>query len=554
VRLIALFLLLLCLFPVLQVKSENEWLEYAAVAWSYFQPGVGVSPNTGLNYATSTYHYITDWDLGCYISAIIDAEKLGLIQRNGDWGADYRISRIISFLKNRELTSSGLPYWFYNSDTGQPDVSRGQGNPSDSGRLLVALYRLKQHRPDLADDIDYIISRTNYAKFAENCPTDGFYAYYYAHGYSLFGLNTSRVQMALNFLNRIPSMRHVQVYSQSLPVTEIIMEPILHAMFELETTPEFNEWAYRIYRVQEDRYAETGKLTAFTEGAYRSPSYIYEWIVHPYGNVWYITTPKWEPISIQPVVYTKAAFGMHAIWPSSYTEKLVEYVSEARTPWGFYEGVDENGQVIPILTDKTNSLIINAARYAMERAKKVGYTLKVKVLDWRMKTAIANATVYLNGEAKKSDADGYAEWRNLTGTVTIRVSYLGVWVSDSMNVEVNANKTVEVQCRLYDVYVQAVTPAGSPLSDIKFMFSLNGTVLGSAVTNQTGYAYFKDLPASDLMLTAYGSDSTEKLGEWSVKVNEDGQIVVKCIMERNGRVKGWCVLRGFGFRTCILPV
>ena len=618
-------------------STEEEWMSYAQTAWSYFQPGVGVSPSTGLNYATSNYHYFTDWDLGCYISAIIDAEKIGLLEREGEWGADQRISRIISFLKTRRLTDSNLPYWFYSADNGDPVVSKGQGNPSDSGRLLIALYMLKQHRPELADEIDEIVARTNYAEFAENCPTDGFYAYYLAQGYSLFGFNTSRVQKALSFIDRIPSMEHVQVYSQSLPVTEIIMEPILHTIFELEANPEFQDWAYRVYRVQEDRYAATGKPTAFTEGAYdKSPNYIYEWIVHPYGKVWYITTPTWQPMNIPPVVYAKAAFGMHAIWPSSYTEKLVDYVLGAKTDSGFYEGVDENRRVIRILTDKTNSLIINAARYALDvevkpklsvklsessltlhageeanltvnvlcalpveaslsisgvpndvmatfnpqsgttnytstlilsadssadegtytfnvtahspdaeqasatlnltvKAKPEGYTLRVRVMDWDMENPIANAAVHLDdGEAKTSDGEGYAEWSNLTGTVTVRVSYLSVWVSDPINIEMDMNRTVEVQCRFYDVYVQAVWPDGRPAQNLKFTFSFNDTLLGSAITNQTGHAYFQNLPASNLTLTAYGgSNHTVKLGEWTVEVYADDQIIDPFVSENN---------------------
>jgi hypothetical protein len=615
-------------------------MSYAETAWKYFQPGVGVNPSTGLNYATSTYHYFTDWDLGCYISAIIDAERIGLLKKDGDWGSNYRINKVISFLKTRQLTDSGLPYWFYSADDGSPVTSKGQGNPSDSGRLLVALHLLKQHRPELASDIDYIIARTNYAKFAEGCSTDGFYAYYLAHGYSLFGFNTSNVQKALGFIDRIPSMKHVQVYSQSLPVAEVIMEPILHAVFELKVTREFLDWAYKAYKVQEDRYAATGKPTAFTEGAYdKSPNYIYEWIVHPNGRVWYVTTPTWERMDVAPVIYTKAALAMHAIWPSSYTEKLVDYVLPAKTDKGFYEGVDENGRVLGILTDKTNSLIINAARYALDvviqpelsislsqesvtlhvnesanvtvnvacplpvdatlsisglpdgvtatfipqsgttnftsaltvsanssaavgtyslnitaqspgakqasatltltvEPKAKGYTLRVRVMDWDMENPIGNATVHMDVEAKTSDADGYVEWDNLTGTVTVRVSFLGVWVSDPIPVEMDADRTIDVQCMFYDIYVRAVTASGKPVLNINFTFSLSGEKLSSAVTNETGYAYFQNLPASNLTLTAYGGPNyTVKLGEWTEEVYMEGQIIDPSISDNNADTK-----------------
>jgi len=632
-KLMVLMLLSILLCPVYEAalvqggSDESFWLNAAEAAWRYFQPGVGVNSKTGLNYATSTFHYFTDWDLGCYISAIIDAEKLGLIHRDGEWGADYRIDKIISFLKTRQLTDSGLPYRFYSSETGKPDVSKGPSNPSDAGRLLIALYRLKQYRPDLADDINYIVERTNYAYFAERCSTEGFYAYYIAHGYSLFGFNTSKVQKALNFIERIPEMEKVNVYGEDLPATEITTEPILHAVFELELAQEFYDWAYKVYRVQEERYKATGKPTAFTEGAYHAPAhYIYEWIVLSRDKIWYIITPKGQPMDIPPVVYTKAAFGMHAIWSSSYTETLIQYVSGVETEKGFYEGIDEEGRIISILTDKTNSLIINAARYALEtqkpkisldlsedavdlrlgdsvdvsievrstapvevnlqvhglpagvevevnpvdgianftstltlrasssaqegtytlnvtatspegegawtllmltiRAPVEGYRLRVRVMDWGMKTPIADAVVHLDGEEKVSDSDGYVEWEGLAGNVTVRVSFLGVWVSDPMDVEVDEDKTVEVQCRFFDVYVQALTQEDKPAQDVKLTLSLNGSLLGSAITNQTGYAFFRDIPASNLTLTAYGGEGYKvKLGEWTIEVSMDGQII-----------------------------
>jgi hypothetical protein len=42
---------------------------------------------------------------------------------------------------------------------------------------------------------------------------------------------------------------------------------------------------------------------------------------------------------------------------------------KTKTPNGFYEGVDENGNMIYLMTDKTNSIIINAARYALAKTK-----------------------------------------------------------------------------------------------------------------------------------------------------------------------------------------
>ena len=69
------------------------------------------------------YPYFTDWDLGVYIQAIIDANQLGIISNSGTWGADARFNDIIDFLQTRQLSSNGLPYAWYQSANGNPYVT-----------------------------------------------------------------------------------------------------------------------------------------------------------------------------------------------------------------------------------------------------------------------------------------------------------------------------------------------------------------------------------------------------------------------------------------------
>ncbi|MGQ9691317.1 MAG: hypothetical protein ACUVQY_08685 [Thermoproteota archaeon] len=97
---------------------------------------------------------------------------------------------------------------------------------------------------------------------------------------------------------------------------------------------------------------------------------------------------------------------------------------------------------------------------------------------------------------------------------------------DPIAVEMDRDRVIELQCRFHDVYVRAVTSSGNPVPNIKFTFSISGKELSSSVTNETGYAYFRDIPSSNLTLTAYGgSNHSIKLGEWTVEVYEDEQVV-----------------------------
>src|SRR3990170_303769 len=100
-------------YQVDSIGSRTYWLQLARNAWEYFQPGKGVDATTGLHGAAVGYPYFTDWDLGIYIQTIIDAQKLGILIKDGAWGADARLEKLLTFLENRELTSDGLPFWWY---------------------------------------------------------------------------------------------------------------------------------------------------------------------------------------------------------------------------------------------------------------------------------------------------------------------------------------------------------------------------------------------------------------------------------------------------------
>ena len=107
-----------------QVINSTVWMKVAANAWAYFQPGVGVDVNTGLPYAGTGFTGFTDWDLGCYIQAVIDAQKLGLIDNNSAWDFSARIDKVLTFLENRPLNANtNYPYQFYDATTGQEDTS-----------------------------------------------------------------------------------------------------------------------------------------------------------------------------------------------------------------------------------------------------------------------------------------------------------------------------------------------------------------------------------------------------------------------------------------------
>jgi hypothetical protein len=352
-------------------KNLNaKWLELAKIAWNYFQLGVGVDPITGLHYGTTNWHYATDWDVGVYIQALIDAAKLGLLPYDGDQGFDFRVKKVLEWLNTRKLTNESIPFLVYNSENGLPAIEAKEktAHPSDCGKLLLALYNLKNFRPSFELLINRIIDRHNFSKLATSqyFASNDIYAWYSAQGYLKWNIKVPFLREIQNLGNG----KYIEIYGESIPQAWITSEPLINAILELELN-ELSiclELTRKVYLIQERRYFLTGLLTAFSEASYIAPYYyVYQWIVTPDGKTWSVYS-NGQQIKEVPLIVTRIAFAFHSIYNTSYTNLLIEYLlPKTITNFGFYEGVTEDGRIIPILSDKGNGVIIGAARYYLEK-------------------------------------------------------------------------------------------------------------------------------------------------------------------------------------------
>jgi hypothetical protein len=155
-----------------QNLNSIVWKQVATYAWNYFQPGVGVDSRTGLPASGDSVSFFTDWDIGVYLQAIIDAQKTDLIESEGPWGSNARIDKVLTFLETRELNSNHYPYWFYVNDGtvnhDLSDKSTEMCNIADTGRLFVALNNIKVFNQSYSSRIDNFVyntygNRSNYA-------------------------------------------------------------------------------------------------------------------------------------------------------------------------------------------------------------------------------------------------------------------------------------------------------------------------------------------------------------------------------------------------------
>lgn len=239
-----------------------SWKECAMIGWRYFMPYPGgtLQVSTGLHGDSYSWHWFTLWGLASYIIAMVYADDLGII--DADHPFQWRASKVLTFLNQEQLTDTGVPFQVYDATTGLPaknlDPNVGPTNRFDYGRLLIALYLLKQHAiakgySDIAAMSDSAATRIDSTKILKaNSAADSFYSYYAFQGYRLWG----RQDVDISWLDLVykngqwadPS----KLYGVSgLPLTLITSEPIFNMLLDLNPSSNFLTFAQRVYEVQE---------------------------------------------------------------------------------------------------------------------------------------------------------------------------------------------------------------------------------------------------------------------------------------------------------------
>ncbi len=357
-----------------QFINRTTWKAVAEHAWMYFQYAI-VNPDTGLPAAGCGFPYFTDWDLGVYVQAIIDAEEVGLIEREGPWGADSRLEKVLTFLENRTLTNDTLPFWFYQAEDGNPasQLANHTGAIADTGRLLAALRNVKTYNNSLETRIEKIAtSGMNYSFMLTEVDTlvgsNNIYDYFVASGFAAFWPN--KTEVANSIITNIMTAPQIVVNGGVLPVSKISCEPILLSIFELnQPHPKIFQLSRQIYLAHEGWYNFTGNYRAFSEGPTIPGTFAYEWVVLPDGRTWVIQDQTGSDLMISPIIYSKVAFSFLALYNTAYARDVVVYLENSLPEFGngYCDGMHENGKSkVDITGSNTNGLIISAARYAID--------------------------------------------------------------------------------------------------------------------------------------------------------------------------------------------
>jgi len=361
--------------------NSSVWMKVAEYAWAFYEPNVGVDPDTGLPYSgSSECRVFTDWDLGSYIQAIINAQKIGLINTNGIWGSFDRFSKVLTFLENRPLNEYGYPFQFYDATTGNeyflPNASISIFDIADTGKLFVALNNLRTFNNAFTPRINSIVlnGRSNYtalvASISKDVNSKSIYAYYFYSGFASFWPQQLGA-LPSTVLSNILNSQNITTYGVSLPNAHICNEPLLSSFFELDNGDSLRLMGLvtQVYRACEAYYSATYEFMAPSEGS-NGTAWVYEWVVAPNGEPW-LTTDVYGNIceNMHSVVYNKVAFSFLALYNTSFARSMVVWLEDALPDPinGYYDGLDNYGHTYLSLSNIANTLILDAALYALHK-------------------------------------------------------------------------------------------------------------------------------------------------------------------------------------------
>ncbi|SEA81466.1 Protein of unknown function [Thiothrix caldifontis] len=367
-------------------------IEWAKIAWKYFQNNT--IAETGLVNSVDNYNASTLWDTSSYLMAVIAAQRLGIIDQTE---FDARIFKALDSLVQMPLFEGKLPNKSYNTislqmvDYNNLPSKTGIGwSAIDIGRILVPFNVLTWHYPQHTNAVKQVLGKWDTSPMLVKGVLQGAavtdagetlylqegrlgYEEYAAKSFNLMGLDVSSSLRYTDFLKFV-DIYGIQVATDSRDPLQyqahnyVVSEPYILDGVEFGWDHLSQELAWRVYKAQEKRFADTGILTAVSEDNIDQPPYFVYNTVFTDGKVWNAISEKGEDASQFKTLSTKAAFGWHALYETDYTQKLVTKAATLADPErGWYSGLYEmSGEPNKAITANTNGIILEALAYKQD--------------------------------------------------------------------------------------------------------------------------------------------------------------------------------------------
>lgn len=368
----------------LAIKGEStaQDMEHARIAWSYFVNNT--DPNTGLVNSVQDYPSTTMWETGSYIVAILSAERLTLIT---EVEAKARIAKVLESIGKMRLFQGALPNKAYNTRT--LELVDYANKPSELGlgwsaldvARIMSAFGLAQHaHPDLTPSIATVLNGWSLNKMVRDGELIGTnvsagevrenqegrvgYEQYAAkammlHGYDVYRAYEVRDNLMVRDVLDQPIPVDTRMHRATTPAF-VVSEPYLFDGLEFGFDARSHRFATTIYKAQQARFEQTGKLTAVTESHLSEQPYFAYSTVWGAGADWAVLTFQGERIDSKRTVATKAAFGWNALFGTDYTTSLIAAIIPMVDPEkGWPEGIyEETGGVNGSVTANTNAVVL----------------------------------------------------------------------------------------------------------------------------------------------------------------------------------------------------
>ena len=363
--------------------EEKQW---AGVAWLYFENNYHTE--TGLVNSVDNYPASTMWDTASYLMALISARRLDIVNPEI---FDARLSLCLKTLGTIPLCKGRLPNKSYNTITGEmtdynnKKSEHGIGwSAIDMGRILAVFHIIVWNYPEHAKAVKEIIKQWDLDAMLHNGLLYGAvvdaqgnaeslqegrlgYEEYAAKALYLMGMDVYRALRYTDFLEfadiygvKVPyDLRDAATYGAH---NYVLSESYILDGIEFGWDETSREFAFRIYKAQEERWRKTGILTAVSEDHIDQPPYFVYNTVFTNGKPWNCITSEGEDASKFRNLSTKAAFGWYALYGTDYSKKLIEHIKDLYDPnKGWYSGRYESPDVPNrSVTCNTNAIILES--------------------------------------------------------------------------------------------------------------------------------------------------------------------------------------------------
>ncbi|EKU97892.1 Protein of unknown function (DUF3131) [Leptolyngbya sp. PCC 7375] len=385
------------------VEQMPDSLDRAAAqrAWTYFENNW--NPDTGMVNAVDGLPWATWWDQGSALLGIHAARQLGLISEPE---LIEKLSILLRTLEQLPLPATTLPKKAYSTNTAAMQTLSNRPDPNgtsgwsalDLGRYLVALYTLKTHYPELRDRINTIVARYDLNKsvkdgwlWGSGAGRNGLeywqegrlgYEQYAAYGFKLWGVEVNNAlyhpptqRATVEGVELLVDQRDLNSSGASNHLTN---DPYLLWGMELGWPDTILSQVENLLQVQENRYVDTGILTAVNEDALDRKPYFLYYSVYADSQSWPATDVKGKNHPDLRFLSTKAAFAWSSLLPdNNYGQTLRQAVQNlADEQKGYLSGRYENPGLGPnkAINVNTNAIILESLLYKTQNGHPLAHT------------------------------------------------------------------------------------------------------------------------------------------------------------------------------------